>query len=714
MLPQISWLLSATLVAIATTHPVLAAQGTAADSAARADSARRVAAVRVTITRTDAQADLAPWAVGVVTAEQLRGGRATLGVDEALSSVPGVVVSNRYNYSVDQRLSIRGAGSRANFGMRGVKVLLDGVPQSLPDGQSQLTNIDLGDISRVEVLRGSASSLYGNGSGGVIAFTTDLAASDPFATTLRTTAGSFGMRKWQSRTSGRTGNMVGSLSFSRTTVDGARQYSNADLRQLMAATDWSLANGVTLALRAALAETPEALNPGALTVAEYAKNRDSAAAINVARGASRAISQNQFSVRASHDDAVGRSWAATAYVVRRFVDNPLATTPSGASVATVGTYSTINRWVTGVRFDASQQLGAGTMAPRLAVGLDAQQSTDIRRNSRATGGHPRVATDTLLLFQDEIVTAVGPFAQLTWEPIQSLHLDVGARWDQLRFEARDHFLGDKVDNSGARSMTAATGHLGVSWSLAARFSPYANWSSAFETPTTTELNARPDGAGGFNPDLGPQRVRTVEVGARGRAGPASYTLSVFESYADDAIIQYLATDGRSFFRNAGRTRHRGVELGVQWQIASWLTANGGWTEADYRFVRYIVPRGALADTLDGKYEAGVPARVVRVGVDARVAGATVSVDNTWSDAQFADDKNTQRVDGTGPGILNMRVSGTGGRGAVRWSPFVGVNNATNRAYVGAVTINGASGRVLEPAPLRNYYLGVELGWRAAR
>ena len=244
------------LVALATVPPLLAAQGTAADSAARAaraDSARRVAAVRVTITRTDAQADVAPWAVGVVTTSQLRDGRATLGVDEALSSVPGVVVSNRYNYSVDQRISIRGAGARANFGMRGVKVLLDGVPQSLPDGQSQLTNIDLGDIARVEVLRGSASSLYGNGSGGVIAFTTDLSASDPFATTLRTTAGSFGLRKWQSRTSGRTGNMVGSLSMSRTTVDGARQYSNADLRQLMAATDWSLANGVTLALRTAIA-----------------------------------------------------------------------------------------------------------------------------------------------------------------------------------------------------------------------------------------------------------------------------------------------------------------------------------------------------------------------------------------------------------------------------------------------------------------------------
>lgn len=684
------------------------------DSVARADSARGMAAVRVTVTRSDATADRAPWALGVVTKEELRGARATLGIDEALATVPGVVVSNRYNYSVDQRLSIRGAGARANFGLRGVKVLLDGVPQSLPDGQSQLTNIDLADVSRVEVLRGSASSLYGNGSGGVIAFTTDLTARDPFASTLRTTGGSFGMKKWQSRTSGRAGPVVGSLSFSRTTVDGSRQYSRADLRQLMAAADWALPSGTTIALRAALAETPEALNPGALTAAEYAKNRDSAAAINVARGASRAISQNQFSVRASHANENGRSWAATAYVVRRFVDNPLATTPPGASVFNVGTYSTINRWVTGARFDLSQRLGDRDESPRVSVGLDAQRSTDIRRNSRATGGHPSALTDTLLLFQDEIVSSVGPFAQLSWTPLRSVQVDAGARWDQLRFEARDHFLGDKLDNSGARSMTAATGHVGASWAWQDWLTPYANWSSAFETPTTTELNARADGAGGFNPDLGPQRVRTTEVGARGRIGRGGYTLSLFESYADDAIIQYLALDGRSFFRNAGRTRHRGVEVGVQWQVARWLSANGSWTEADYRFVRYLVPRGAVTDTLDGKREAGVPSRVIRVGLDARFARGTISVDHTWSDAQYADDRNTQRVDGYGAGVMNVRAGWNGESGAVRWSPFVGINNATDRAYVGAVTINGAAGRVLEPAPRRNYYLGVELGWRAAR
>ena len=139
----------------------------------------------MSVARTDETAQRAPWAVGMQDKSDIQSGQATLGIDEALNNIPGVYVDNRYNYSLDQRLSIRGAGSRANFGIRGVKVLIDGVPQSLPDGQNELNNLELGDVSRVEVLRGSASSLYGNGSGGVIAFTTDMSAPDPLDQTLR-------------------------------------------------------------------------------------------------------------------------------------------------------------------------------------------------------------------------------------------------------------------------------------------------------------------------------------------------------------------------------------------------------------------------------------------------------------------------------------------------------------------------------------------------
>ena len=716
-----------TLAALALVAGVAAAQGAARPDSARGvtgDSSRaqRLADVHVSVARTDESALRAPWAVGLQGKVDLTRGQATLGIDEALNNVPGVYVANRYNYSLDQRLSIRGAGARANFGIRGVKVLLDGVPQSLPDGQNQLTNIDLADVSRVEVLRGSASSLYGNGSGGVISFTTDLSAPDAVDETARVMSGAFGTTKVQSRTSGRAGGAVGSLSLSRTTVAGFREYSRADLRQLVAALDYALSSATSLQVRASHTEMPTALNPGALTVAEYAKNRDSASATNIARGANKAISQSQYSVRLHRADGHFGEWAATAYVVRRFVDNPLATAPPGTTGPAVGTYSTLNRWVTGMRLDGAHALCLCTdpsRVPRLRLGLDVERSYDIRRNSRATGGHPSVPTDTLFLNQDESVIAVGPFVALQWSPIAPLTVSAGGRWDDLKFDVKDHFLADKVDNSGSRDMTAASGHAGASYVVSEGLVPYVNYSSAFESPTTTELNARPDGTGGFNSDLGPQRIRTIEGGARGSLGGAvSYTLSVFQSTANDAIIQYLETGGRAYFRNAGQTRNTGVEAGLAATVTRWLDLNVAWTEARYRFVTYRVPtvvaNKQVTDTLDGKKQSGVPDRFVRFGLRARWHGASLDADHTWSAPMFADDKHTIQIDDWGRGALNVRLAWSGTAGALRLAPFVSANNLLNQAYIGAVTLNGANGRVIEPAPLRNFYAGMELGWRVAR
>ncbi len=178
---------------------------------ALADSAKTLPEITVTVTRTSEPLSKIPAAVSVVPKEAVRRGQATLGLDESLSNLPGVYVTNRYNFSLDQRLSIRGFGSRSNFGLRGVVVLLDGIPQTLPDGQSQLSNLDLGDIGRVEVLRGSSSSLYGNASGGVLSFTTEPPGLGPFSETVRGEGGSFGMMKVSSRTGGRSGSASGTL-----------------------------------------------------------------------------------------------------------------------------------------------------------------------------------------------------------------------------------------------------------------------------------------------------------------------------------------------------------------------------------------------------------------------------------------------------------------------------------------------------------------------
>jgi iron complex outermembrane receptor protein len=259
----------------------------------------------ITVTRAPEPLERVPYAVGVLDRSELQRGQQTLGLDEALNNLPGVVVANRYNFSLDQRISIRGFGSRSNFGVRGLKILLDGVPQTLPDGQSQLTNVDFANVERAEVLRGASSSLYGNASGGVIAFQTEGAAPGPFAQRIRAQGGSGkgegdAFYKWQSWTSARSGSISGTLSLSQFKTDGFRQHSAAEFRQLNAGLDYALSGSTLGTLRLSLADNPQAQNPGALTPAEYNTNPDSAAANNIRRGADKDAQQHQLALGIRH------------------------------------------------------------------------------------------------------------------------------------------------------------------------------------------------------------------------------------------------------------------------------------------------------------------------------------------------------------------------------------------------------------------------------
>ncbi len=248
--------------------PLLAQSPTPPD-AARKDSARvTLPDLTVTVTRAAETVARIPAAVAVVGRREIQGAQSTIGLDESLNNIPGVYVLNRYNYSLDQRLVIRGSGARANFGIRGIKIVLDGIPQTLPDGQSQLSNVDFGNLQRIEVLRGAASSLYGNASGGVVSLTSEGAGPGRFSQSLRAEGGSFGLFKIQGRTTARRGPASGVLSVSHTQVDGFRQHSATEFTQLNLGGDYLIGGATSLGLRFGYADAPKAQNPGALTATE--------------------------------------------------------------------------------------------------------------------------------------------------------------------------------------------------------------------------------------------------------------------------------------------------------------------------------------------------------------------------------------------------------------------------------------------------------------
>lgn len=690
------------------------ASGALAQDPVKPDSAYRLPELEVTVTRQTAPLERLPSAIGVLDRAAITRGQQTLGLDEALTNLPGVYVANRYNYSLDQRLSIRGAGSRANFGTRGVKILLDGIPQTLPDGQSQLTNVEFGLLDRIEVLRGPSSALYGNASGGVLSLHSLRAGPERLSQTIRFSAGSFGTTKGQSITTARAGQVSGVLSLSWLNTDGYRQHSAADQRLLNLGVIWDATPRTALDVRLLLSDAPEAQNPGALTQAEYNARPDSAAGLNILRSADKDVSQQQLALTLRHRDTThDAEYAATVFGLLRDLKNPLATPPPGPFQANAGTYVNIDREVGGLRLSGTRRLGRGYFAPKLTLGVDAQRMNDDRRNRRSLDGQP---TDSVLIDQQEVVTEAGPFAHIQWSPSVRLTLTAGGRHDWVTFDVDDRHLTDGVDNSGRRPLRAWSASAGASYFVIEGFVPYANVASEFETPTTTELANQPNSTGGFNSDLDPQRTTSFEVGARGRPAPwLEYSAAFFTSTVKDAIVQYREVSGRAYFTNAGQTSNDGLELGLSVQPVPALRAFAAFTYSDFVFDDYKLVNGNAVDTLDGNRLPAVPRYFTRIGIRAEpMAGIAVDLDHTLTSSLTADDANNVWVDNWGAGVSNIRLSWTGPRGGIAFAPFVGVNNAWDRRYISAVTVNGAGGRVFEPAPRRNAYVGAQISWRSSR
>jgi iron complex outermembrane recepter protein len=700
-------------VTLAAAPGAVAQERPPADST-RPDSVRRFDLPAVSVTRADRALARVPLAVHAVDRIDVQRGRQTVGLDEALAQVPGVHVANRFNFSVDQRLSIRGFGSRSAFSVRGVKLLLDGIPQTLPDGQSQLTNLDLAAVERIEVLRGASSALYGNASGGVVSLQSGAAV--PGRWTALAEVGALDpnlnrtWNKWHASGAAGLGGATAQASVSRLWWAGFRQHSTAELWRFTTRVSAPLGRRVTASAHLAVGSDPKADNPGGLTAAELAANRDSASAANLAARAGKEVQQVQAGavIRA----ALGSTNAQVAlFALTRDLENPL---PQA--------YITFDRLAYGLRLTATRPLSLGARAVNLTAGLDAQWQEDDRLNYANVAGRPD--TGDVRLDQLERATEVGPFVEGMVELSPTLGVTAGARYDRVSFRVRDRLVSNG-DDSGRRLMDALSGVLGVNLEPRTGLSLYANLSTAFETPTTTELVNRPDGQGGLNPDLDPQRAVSVEIGARGSAAPGiprvrsgqarlpalvSWSAALFQADVRDELVSFEDTlvPGRRFFRNAGRARHRGVELGGRVQVATGVRIAAAYTFADYRYTDYTVD----GNTLDGRPIPGIPQHLIYASVRVEPAwspGAWLEVDGTHSSSALVDDTLILRTPKWG--VVNVRAGWEGSAGGRAFAPFVGINNVLDRKYVGSVAVNAARGRYFEPAARRNLYFGLRVETR---
>jgi len=636
-----------------------------------------------------------PASISVVSGDEIRHTRQQLGLDEALARVPGVFFQNRYNFAQDLRIAIRGFGARSNFGVRGIKILIDDIPETLADGQSQVDSIDLASVRQIEVLRGPASAMYGNAAGGVINIQSERGGTEPFVE-ARYAVGDFGYRKQQLKAGGAVGRLDYLVSLSDLRIDGYRVHSEAKSTQINSLFRFRLDERSDFSLIISASDQPVSNDPGGVTLTDATANPRAARDRNVAFNAGEALDQQTIGLSYKRTTASGGVFAARNYYRFRDFSNRLPFT-GGGIVA-------FDRFFAGGGVSYTQPFDFGGYRHRLIAGVDYDRQRDDRQRFDNNEG----MQGALTLDQDERITSTGLFVRDEIKVSDQITVTVGLRYDNVEFNVADSFLADGND-SGSRSINDVSPSIGFVYAGTNQQVVYGNIATAFETPTSTEF-ANPDGGGGFNPDLRPQKSVSYELGLRGPLSETSrYEIAVFNIDVDDELIPFeIATNpGRNFFSNAGKSTRRGMELALSAEPVPGLSLSLAYTWSRFEFDRFIDDNG---NDFSGNTIPGIPESFAHADISyAHASGYFVAVDAMVSDKLFANNANSATVDGAT--VANFRFGFKKAYGKLEIEPFIGINNITDTAFTANVRINAFGGRFFEAGPERNVYGGVSVRYR---
>lgn len=652
------------------------------------------ARVVITATREPLSVLAAPMAVDVVDGDALSERNPSAGVAGLLARVPGVVVHHRETLAQEQTIAIRGFGARAAFGVRGIRLLVDGLPASTPDGQGGAAMFDLASAARVEVTRGPFSSLYGNHAAGVVQVFTREAPSRP---TVQTSA--FVDQHGQARlgvVAGARGERLDAVvSASHTDADGWRDWSRARMAQAHARLRWRLDEATTLAAVVNAFEQPESLDPLGLTAAQMAADPEQAHPEARRWQTRRRLRHALAGLVLDHADADGRRWHATLHGAQRRNLQMLAFPGSGA--ASAGGVSGFDRDQAGLALRVTLPLAQG----RLVLGAERERAAELRRGWVNAGGEP----GPLKREQTDTVAQAGIYAQGHWEPALGWDVHAGLRRSWVNFDSRDRYIAPgNPDDSGSARYAAWTPAVGVARRLSPGLSAYASAGRSFETPTFAELAYRPGGASGLHFDLQPSVGRHVEAGLRGTA-PWRWQLTAFGVETRDEIVVASAAGGRTVYRNAGATRRHGIEASADADLAPTLAVHVAATWLRARFAEpFTTPAGPVAA---GARLPGVPETTLQAELAWTPSGPwSAALEMQARGAVPADDRGSEAAGGAA--VLAARLAWEKAQGPWRWRARLRVDNLGDRRWASAVYVNDSNGRYYAPAAPRTVSLGVEL------
>ncbi len=640
-----------------------------------------------------------PQSVTVVEGAELTRASGNSFLVNALRAIPGVQIQNRFNFAVGERLAIRGFGARAQFGIRGVRALVDGIPATLPDGQSTLDHLDLSSLGRVEILRGPNATLYGNAAGGVLHFRTLEPGARGTRTRLGTTVGSHGLVTARGSTTGSAGTAAYRFGFNHVEYDGFRENPEASDGSPYGGATRSVVNGVlklplgsgSLSFVVNGADL-DAENPGSLPSEMLEDEGRPAWGFNVRSGTGKELKQGQLGVTWSTDSG-GELTEFAAWGIRRDLTNPIP-----------GRVVGVDRWAGGARalINRAINLDVGT----LTLGLGGE--LEVQRDDRTNWTNESGAKGDVTLSQMENVRGTGLFGQARLDLSQRISFLAGLRYDRVRFRAEDRFLeGGDPDDSGSRTMSAVSPSIGAVVATDAGVELFASVARSFESPTTTELVNRPSGAGGFNAGLDPQTGTTFEGGARVRQASWLLEATLFRTELEGELIPFeVPSDpGRTYFRNAGASHHSGVEMVGEARPVPGADLRVAYTFVNARFDAYVTD----TDDYSGNRIPGLAPHRLDALASYTHGGGYVELHGLYQDGVPADDGGETSTDAYF--LANVRFGMEDlGSGSARISPYAAVENLFDRRYTSSVAVNAFGNRFFEPGPGRTFRVGVEISW----
>ena len=655
-----------------------------------------------------------PAAVSVVNGDEMRQAAPRVNLSESLGAVPGLQVQNRQNYAQDLQLSIRGFGSRSTYGVRGLRIYVDGIPATMPDGQGQTSNIDIGSVDTIEVLRGPFSALYGNSSGGVINVTSQTGTQPP---TVEASSyyGSFGTWHYGMKATGavgdgsHAGDVDYTVSTNRFTTHGYRDHSGArkNLANARLGVRINDVSKLTLLLNSVDIKANDA---GGLTADEWRDNpRQSPRGdqYNTRKNTRQTQAGLRYERQLSAQDDLSVMMYAGERETTQFQSIPRAPQlkPSHA-----GGVIDLTRHYQGIDTRLTHR-GELLVPVTLTAGLDYENMSERRKgyeNFVMVNGAPQYGEQGALRRNERnLMWNVDPYLQTQWQLTDKLSLDAGVRYSSVWFDSNDYYITPgNGDDSGDASYHKWLPAGSLKYALTDAWNVYLSAGRGFETPTINELSYRSDNQSGLNFGLKPSTNDTVEIGSKTRIGNGLLTAALFQTNTDNEIVVDSSSGGRTSYKNAGKTRRQGMELGLDQQFGeSWrLKAAWTWLDATYR-----------TNVCDDASCNGN--RIPGIARNMGYASFGYQPEQGWyagSDIRYmsdimANDENTAKAPSWT--VVGLTTGYKWSYGRMDMDLFGRIDNLFDREYVGSVIVNESNGRYYEPAPGRNYGIGLNLAWR---